>query len=315
MTNVKCGFGKNTDGIINGLDYLMFLASSIKKLILDKLGLEVLGIQENFQGCDQNVWIITTSNSNNEKIVLKHPKNEVYLRIMREVLACELFQRIAINVPRILYWDNEILIETFIVGQLLDKIKFENVSQFEIFLNLGKILHKIHSISAVGFGKIKSMKLIGEFPDQDSYFNQGFLEDMNNLENTGIFSQKQIQNIKDHYENNKKMINKKKSVLLHADFADSNIFLTPMNEITLIDFADLSAGNPMQDFAYMYETYYGTPAFDALMEGYQEGNLPEIEFFAFCRFIWLIPLLWKNKKNHKRVQRILQLFNSMLNPK
>jgi len=106
----------------------MFSASSIKKLILDKLGLEVLGIQENFQGCDQNVWIITTSNSNNEKIVLKHPKNEVYLRIMREVLACELFQRIAINVPRILYWDNEILIETFIVGQLLDKIKFENVS-------------------------------------------------------------------------------------------------------------------------------------------------------------------------------------------
>lgn len=289
----------------------MFTSSFIQKLISDKLGLEVLRIQENTQGCDQYVWILTTSSLRNQRIVLKRPKNNIHFRIIREVLGCQLLQEIGLFVPHILYWDNEILIETYITGVQIDQIDFKFVSKFDLFFKLGEILKKIHTIPAKGIGHIKSMELVGEFSNLQDYFKVGFSDELQNLKSTGLFSAIDTQKILDYFETNKNLTKRERSVLLHTDYADSNILYTSNNEIALIDFADLSVGYPMQDFAYMYETYYNTPAFDALMEGYQKVDLSQIEFFAFCRFLWLIPLFWKNKVNLDRLQRILQLFTAL----
>jgi aminoglycoside phosphotransferase (APT) family kinase protein len=292
-----------------GSEIYMLSHKNIKELILDKLDAKVIEIKEDSSGCDQYVWIITTSNPEHRKIVLKKPKNEEYFRIIREVIACKKFHELDILVPTLEYWDEEILIETYIEGTQLDKIDLDINAKNELFFELGKILRKIHNIQTEGFGMVKSKELIGG--SSSVIDDSGFLRELRNLEQTKLFSSEDIQSIKTHYETSKKLVRGNKSVLLHADFADSNILITPDQEIALIDFADLSVGNPMQDFAYMYETYNDTKEFQALIEGYQDAEKEEIAFFTFCRFMWLIPLLWKNKKQLERFQKALVLFSSM----
>jgi len=289
----------------------MLSNNNIKEIILEKLDAKVVEIKEDTSGYDQYVWIIATSNPKYQKIVLKKPKNESYFRNIREVIACQKFQELDIMVPTVIYWDEEILIETFIEGAQLDQLDLDKNLQNEIFYELGKILRKIHSIPAQGFGKIKSNELVGEVSNLVEYYDSGFLHHLRNLEETKLYSPEDIQNINNYYETKKKQVDVNNSVLLHADYADSNIILTPNQEIALIDFADLSAGNPMQDYAYMYETYNGTQAFQALLDGYQDFKLEEIEFFTFCRFLWLIPMKWKENNESERLQKMLVLFSSM----
>ena len=286
----------------------MLSNNNIKELILEKLNAKVVEIKEDTSGYDQYVWIIATSNPKYQKIVLKKPKNESYFRNIREVIACQKFQELDIMVPTVIYWDEEILIETFIEGSHLDQLDLDNNKQNEIFYELGKILRKIHSIPAQGFGKIRSMELVGEVSSLVEYYDSGFLHHLRNLEETKLYSSEDIQNISNHYETKKKLVEGNKSVLLHADYADSNIIISQNQEIALIDFADLSAGNSMQDFAYMYEKYNGT---QALLDGYQDVKLEEIEFFTFCRFLWLIPMKLKENNKSERLQKMLVLFSSM----
>ena len=72
----------------------MLSHEKVKEIIANKLGISAIEIQENDSGVDQYVWIITTSDSIHEKIVLKKPKQERYLLIIREVLACKILKEI-----------------------------------------------------------------------------------------------------------------------------------------------------------------------------------------------------------------------------
>ena len=289
----------------------MFSHNTIKNLIYQTLKLEIINIEENKLGCDQFVWIISTKSKYFRKIVLKKPKHDAYLLIIREVLACQLFNDIGINTPQILYWDEEYLIETFVSGIHLDDFSFKNSTDIETFYRLGQILKKIHSISANGFGMVKDINLIGDFKSLVSFLDSGFDHELTNIKESGLFTVEEISKIQEYYHREKKTAICDDPVLIHSDFADSNILVTSEKELNIIDFADLSIGHPMQDFAYMYEKYHNTACFSALMDGYGSTDLNLIKFFTFCRLFWLIPLLHSQKDTTNRLNKCISLFISI----
>ena len=289
----------------------MLSHNSIRNLIYDTLKLEITNIDENKLGCDQFIWIISTKSRYHGKLILKKPKHDVCQLIFREVLACQLFNDIGIKVPQILYWDEEFLIETFIEGIHLDECKFKNSTNLDIFYRLGSILKKIHSISASGFGMVKDANLKGVFESLISYLDSGFDLKLQNLKESGLFTIEEMKKIQEYYQQGKKTIICPDSVLLHSDFADSNILITSKKELSLIDFADLSIGHPMQDFAYMYEKYPDTPHFSALLDGYGSTDIYLIKYFTFCRLFWLIPLLHSQNNDKCRLSNCVSLFLSI----
>ena len=289
----------------------MFSLTQINKLIYGKFHATIHSIHENTEGYDQFVWIITLDNENLQKIVLKQPKNDSAFRITREVIACQELPKVNVQCPKVLFWNKDYLIETFIPGKMLNDSRLSASEKCKIFTRLGILLKKIHSIHAEGFGLIKTNTIRGEFLQFRKYSNNEFYNEIENLRKTNLFTTEQVEAIQDYYQKQKNRIDDNLSVLLHADFADSNIILLDDHKLTIIDFTDLSTGHPMQDFSYMYEKYFESEFFDAFCRGYGDVDLQQVEFFTFCRFLWLIPMKWREDPNSSRLNRIIQLFKAM----
>ncbi len=281
----------------------------IKNLVSEKLGVQVLSVEENTLGCDQDVWIVQTPA---QKVVVKLPKNDKRIRIQREVLACSFLAPKNIIVPTVLYHDNQYLIETFIEGTLGDQWDYSDNSLKSIFTRIGQVLKRMHSVSTEGFGMIKTHELKGEFATQLDYVKPGFYDLLDGFRKTGLISKQEAAQTGHYFEQNILIIRNSDSVLLHADFCLSNLIITPDMNIAVIDFADLTAGNPMIDLAKMYMNHYHDGGFQAFSAGYGPINLPQIEFFAFCWMTWLIPMLYKDPKNTARVNHLLRLFRKIL---
>lgn len=280
----------------------------IRDIVMEKLSMKVKSITENTKGCDQDVWIIDTDK---QKIVFKHPKNNNKVRNIREVVACKLLAKKDIIVPEILYYDDQILIETFLNGILVEQIDFTKVPRYDTYFEIGKVLKKIHSVKTKNYGMIMNESLVGEFPTQIDYLESSSGEELKNLEATPFYSQKDIEQIIEYYENHKKVVKNSPSVLLHADFCDSNLVYTPNGEIGVIDFGDLSTGNPMYDITKVFIDHIGDGAFQACSDGYGSTQIEQVKLFATTWLFWLIPALWKSDNAHKRVNRLCQVFDSI----
>ena len=285
-----------------------FTANKIQEIIWEKLSLKAKSITENTIGCDQDVWIIETDK---QKVVFKHPKNNTKVRNTREAIACKLLAEKDIIVPKILYVDNQILIETFLEGTLVEQVDFSKVPRNELYFKAGEVLKKIHSIRTTNFGMIMDESLAGEFSSQIEYLESSSGEELRNLEETPFYSRKDVEQVMDYFESNKSVVKNSSSVLLHADYCDSNIIYTPEGGIAVIDFGDLSTGNPMYDITKVYIDHIGDGAFQACIDGYGKINLEQVKLFAVTWLLWLIPMLWRNKDSSARVKRLCRVFESI----
>ncbi len=285
-----------------------FTNKKLKEIVWEKLSLKVKTISVNSKGWDQDVWIIETDK---QKIVFKHPKNNNKVRNTREVIACELLAKKGIIVPQILYVDDQILIETFLDGPLLEQIDFTKVHRYEVFFKIGEVLKRIHSIKTTNFGMIKDETLVGEFSTQIEYLESGSGEELLKLEKTPMYSRKDVEQVMHYFESNKSVVKNSPSVLLHADFCDSNLVYTPEGEIGVIDFGDLSAGNPMYDVTKVYIDHIGDGDFQACIDGYGVIQLEQVKLFALIWLTWLIPMLWERNNEHDRVKRLCKVFESI----
>ncbi|MHA1740317.1 MAG: hypothetical protein ACTSWD_17130, partial [Candidatus Heimdallarchaeota archaeon] len=79
----------------------------------------------------------------------------------------------------------------------------------------------------------------------------------------------------------------------------------------VIDFTELSAGNPMFDVTKVYTEHIGDGAFQAFNDGYGTIHLEQMKLFAIRYLIWQIPALWKRNDAHDRVKRICKVFESI----
>ncbi|MHA1126636.1 MAG: phosphotransferase, partial [Candidatus Heimdallarchaeota archaeon] len=145
---------------------MKFTNNVLKEIVWEKLSQKVESLTENTKGCDQDVWVIETDK---QKIVFKHPKNNNKVRNVRETVACKLLAKKGIIVPQILYVDDDILIETFLDGTLVEQVDFSKVPRYELYSKTGEVLKKIHSIRTTNFGMIMDESLVGEFSSQIEY--------------------------------------------------------------------------------------------------------------------------------------------------
>jgi aminoglycoside phosphotransferase (APT) family kinase protein len=287
---------------------MKFSINQIKDIVKEKLSQNVKSIFETTDGVDQYVWIIDTDT---QKIVFKQPKNDNKVRNTREVIACKLLAKIDIIVPQILFVDDEILIETFVEGTQVDKVDFSKVNRSDLYFRAGEVLKRMHSIKTTNFGMVSDETLVGEFSSQLDYLQDGSSDVLLDLEELPFYSKKDVELVIQYFESNKSVIANSPSVLLHMDYCDSNLIYTPEGDIAVIDFADLSVGNPMLDVTKMYMDHFGDGAFQALIDGYGTINFEQIKLLAIGWFSWLITALWKKNNSHERVKQLRQVFESI----
>ncbi|NHJ48719.1 MAG: aminoglycoside phosphotransferase family protein [Asgard group archaeon] len=285
-----------------------FTAKKIKEIVWEKLSLKMESLSEDTNGVDQYVWIIET---NKQKIVLKYPKNNNKVRNAREAIACKLLAKKGIIVPQILYMDDQILIETYLEGTLVDQVDFSKIHRYELYFKAGEVLKKIHSINTTNFGMAIDEALVGEFSTQLDYLQVGSSDALISLEEMPLYSRKDVEQVSQYFESHKSVVENSPSVLLHMDYCDSNLIYTPDGEIGVIDFADLSTGNPMMDVAKMYLDHIGDGAFQACIDGYGTIQLEQVKLFALGWLTWLIPALWKSNDSHERVKRLSKVYESI----
>lgn len=74
--------------------------------------------------------------------------------------------------------------------------------------------------------------------------------------------------------------------LIHGDYSESNIIATQKEIRAIIDFGDLAVGCPMEDFARMFVSHYGTYKFNSLIEGYGAHDMELIKLYAVALSLW-----------------------------
>lgn len=286
---------------------MKFTNNKLKKIVWEKLSLKVKTISRNTRGWEMDVWIMETDK---QKIVFKHPMDNRKVR-NSHAIAYKLLAKKGIIVPQILYIDDQILIETFLDGTYLEQIDFSKVPRYEVFLKIGEVFKKIHSIKTTNFGMITDEPLVGKFSTQIEYLQSGLSDELLVLEKTPYYSRKDVEQVLQYFESHKSVVKNSSSVLLHADFCGSNLVYTPDGEIGMIDFADLSVGNPMFDVTKVYTEHIGDGSFQAFKDGYGAIQLEQVKLFALRHLIFLIPALWKRNDEHDRVKRLCQVFETI----
>jgi aminoglycoside phosphotransferase (APT) family kinase protein len=275
----------------------------IKNVFLKKLGYNVLSVRDSSKGVDQNVKIVTTDNG---VFVLKIPHKEND-KILKEYLATSECIKLKLPVPKVIYHDKNILIETYLEGKTLEEVKTNKEQFAKIYFKLGRFLRKIHSIKCDGFGSIMTNELRGKYSSQKKAINSYMVKELINLKNSKYYSNNDFIKIKKYYAHTLK--NSNQSVLLHSDFEEGNILIKNNDVSAIIDFGDLSAGPPMQDFTRMYTNHYGTYKFDEFIRGYGTHDIKDMEFYTFCFLTWRIAS-YKNRKD-KLFKRMIKIYEGI----
>ncbi len=275
----------------------------IRDIFQNRLGASIISITDSSKGVDQKVDIVETSKG---KFVLKIPLREEN-KISKQELGINKSSSKKIPVPKIILLDKKFLVESYLEGEDLDDVVFDRKDFEQIYFELGEILRKIHTIKGENFGDVVSNKLIGNFSTQKKAIESWFKNDLQKLVKLDYFSKEELSRIFEKYENNKHYLNTKKSVMLHSDFADYNIRINNRKIEGIMDFADLSVGPPMQDFARMYIDHSEDYKFEKLLEGYRNYDLEEIKFYAFCWSVWKIYSMIENRKFTKKFYRLKKI--------
>lgn len=279
----------------------------IAKIFQDKLNQKVISIVDRSKGLDQEVKIVQTDKG---KFVLKIPHKEKD-KTLKEIVATKLCANKGIPVPKIIFYNESLLIESYIDGVDLDDLKTSKENFEAIYFKIGQLMKVMHSIKGQNFGPVNKEKLIGEKSTQKEFIYSWLPPEIDSLEKTDYYSKKDLSKIKDFFESNKYILSTKESVLLHSDIADQNIIIQERGISGIIDFGDLSTGPAMQDFAFMYIDHFGDYKFEKLLEGYGKHNLKEIRFYAFCWMLWLIGSKIEKKEFDKKYERMNKLFREI----
>ena len=278
--------------------------SQIAQIFRDELSQQVISIVDKSKGVNQEVKIIQT---NKGKFVLKNPHKEND-KILKEVVATKLCSEKGIPVPKIIYSDEDLLIESCIEGIDLDYLETSKENFESIYFQIGKLMKTMHFIKGQNFGSVNQNQLIGDVNSQEEAILSWVPSEIQRLERLNYYSQQEIKKIKQHFDNNKSFLNTEESVLLHSDITDSNIVIKDDEVSGFIDFGDLSVGPAMQDFAFMYIDHFKDYKFDKLLEGYGEHNFEEIKFYAFCWMCWLVGSKIEKQEFDEKFERMKKLF-------
>jgi fructosamine-3-kinase len=161
--------------------------NEIKQIMEQKLRLKTFKITDFSLGYDQDVWKVETSM---ETLILKCPKKHNLVRNQREKLSCSLMAEKGLIAPNVLYMDENVLIETFIVGTLVSEVDFSNNESEMVYRKIGETLSKMHEIKGKNYGLVMSDQLIGENLLEE--YEEGFLDELKILKQTHFYSEQDL---------------------------------------------------------------------------------------------------------------------------
>ncbi len=151
----------------------------------------------------------------------------------------------------------------------------------------GVILKKIHSIEAPSIQQ-----------DWSERFNAKIDRNISRYKSCGIKAPMEDKIIK-YINENRKFLDKRPQTIQHGDYHVGNIFITPENNLSIIDFNRWDYGDPWEEFNRIVWTVHSSEVFaSAQLDGYFEDNIPDAFFRLMALYIasnalasipWAIP--------------------------
>jgi hypothetical protein len=120
--------------------------SKIREICIKNFGEKPLKIIDSSKGYDQIVKIVQTTS---RKLVFKCAKREPEI-LKNQIFASEKWSAAKIPVPSILYYEDGILVESFIEGIPFNELKASKKIKERIYLDLGRLMKKMHSVKTKG---------------------------------------------------------------------------------------------------------------------------------------------------------------------
>ena len=243
------------------------------EFINELLNIKIEKVTDISIGDDQKVFLIE---SNNKKYICKKPKTDIS-KIENEEFALTILSNLKIPIPKLIFKNKEMLIESYIEGSLLSQDVSDNY-----FIQLGNLINQIHSIKLEGFGEIKKGK--GEYKTEYDYLFSWLNFDKN--KNNNLLEK---YNFEAFFKENIEILNNKDSYFLHGDISYTNVLINDNNISGMVDFGDCIAGPIEYDLALFFIKIKNDENWNAFIKGYGKiFNKKKFDIYIIAFGIWLI---------------------------
>ena len=142
---------------------------------------------------------------------------------------------------------NGYLIEQKLNGITADKLQFTQSDEVEFYKKLAVLVSNIHRIHIKGFGYIGDGE--GDSESMYSFFDDEFDDRTESLIEKGIYTESELQEMKNVLLNMLRRFDDLPSVLCHGDLSKKNVIVQENGELVLIDWDDAMSYNWMADIA------------------------------------------------------------------
>lgn len=283
--------------------------SQIKNIFIKYLKETPVKIIDSSNGYDQIVKIIITKDN---KYVFKYPRIEKEI-IQNQVFASKKWLDIGIPVPKVLYHNKDFLIESFISGIQLDRLKATKKQKQTIYFQLGKLIKKMHSIKTKGFGQFEGQNK-GRYKKLEDYekWTKNKLEfTIEFIKEHKLLSIKELALLEDYIKKNVKLSKKINYVLTHQDLCEEHIYINNGKISGIIDLGDIKSDDPMSDFRRIAKEKSNQKFLPHVIKGYAGANKQRINLHRFLLIMYLIPKLY-NRNKLKRLKFFINKLNKIL---
>ncbi len=142
---------------------------------------------------------------------------------------------------------NGYLIEQELNGIAADKLQFAQSDEVEFYKKLAVLVSNIHRTHIKGFGYIGDGE--GDSESMYSFFDDEFDDRTEALIEKGLYTEAELQEMKNVLLNTLKRFDDLPSVLCHGDLSKKNVIVQDNGELVLIDWDDAMSYNWMADIA------------------------------------------------------------------
>lgn len=278
------------------------LNREIISIVKKNLNEKVVKIIDSSKGIEQIVKIIITENN---KYVIKVPYQGKSLMLYRENFVCQHLKNKLL--PKIIFKTDKYLIESFIEGEDLSKLKITGNEKIKLYRALGKNIKKIHQIKMTGFGELQNNGK-GKNKTPLEHINHVLKNNLPLLIKIKTLDKNTVEGIKKFLYQNINLFKRDKSFLLHFDLIDGNILVKNNKLAGIIDFGDASCGPVEYDLAKLY-IEKPPKIFTEIINGYGKKlvDMEKIKYFAVLHLLYMLPYFYrKNKARYQTDSKLLK---------
>lgn len=199
------------------------------------------------------------------------------------------------------------LLLTWIEGKDAESIlpKLNEKEQYRLGIDSGKILKKIHSISAAK-----------NIPNWEERFNKKIDIKIANYKACHIKFQGD-EKVIDYIENNRQLLKNRPQTIHHGDYHIGNMIINPELKLGVIDFNRMDYGDPWEEFNRITFCVETSPIFaSGYINGYFNNEVPDMFFRLMALYIannQLSSIPWALPFGEKEVDVMLKITKDVLN--